>query len=208
NIKTRFTIIGTIILAAITVFGCRNSEVPDAFFNISENKTDLLFEPTGENNEREIALADIFIEDDIEFISLKPNEKGEGLLVMPATFYFFDQKWLVYDPRNEVSNALLFDHNGKFIKYVGKKGKGPDEYVAISLCKINREQKRIEMVDAGTNEILFYDFEGQFINSKSLPILFSDFIRDPYSEGYTSIEKICPIDILYLSLMHEIATRG
>jgi|GEM_PF-6106428 len=25
---------------------------------------------------------------------------------------------------------------------------------------------------------------------------------------FTSIEKICPIDILYLSLMHEIATRG
>lgn len=150
----------------------------------TEHKVEIIFEPSGPDHEKVIPLNSIFDEESTTFISFKSNQNGDGLLEIPTTFSPIDQNWLVFDPFNKTSNLLLYDQKGNFVRYIGKKGKGPVEYIESGLCRVNYEKKRIEVVDGSRNHIVFYDYGGQYISSSQLPMIFTDFIYDPSFAGY------------------------
>lgn len=174
-----------IILACLSLLSCQsNPKTSNTFLDVPQNTVELKYQSEKDSNIIKKPLGSLFDEEAIEYVSLKPNEDGEGLLVTPSSFFYIDNKWLVYDSRNKKSSALLFDQHGEFIRYVGTKGKGPGEYVATSVCKIDRNKKRIVIFDAGVNKVLFFDYQGEFINSVPLPLIFADLISDPYQEGF------------------------
>ena len=120
----------TSMLVAVSIFGCSsNADHPDTFLAATEHKVEIIFEPSGPDHEKVIPLHSIFDEECTTYISFKSNQNGDGLLEIPTTFTPIDQNWLVFDPFNKTSNLLLYDQNGDFVRYIGKKGKGPGEYI-------------------------------------------------------------------------------
>lgn len=74
-------------------------------------------------------------------------------------------------------NLFVFNSNGKFVKKVGNKGKGPNEYISITDFTINNAKK--EIIIASMNEFLVFKFNGDFIrksriNDSSLQVVSVD----------------------------------
>lgn len=72
-----------------------------------------------------------------------------------------------------LDNLFVFDLNGKFIRKIGNKGKGPNEYITIADFTINNVNK--EIVISSLNELLIFNFNGKFkyktrINDSSLQV--------------------------------------
>ena len=66
--------------------------------------------------------------------------------------------------------VLAFDlkNNGKYLFSIGKKGKGPDEFIKISDFSIDESKKQILVTDVSRKRISFFDLEGKFINQSKL----------------------------------------
>ena len=68
-----------------------------------------------------------------------------------------------------------FDLNGKFINSVGKKGKGPGEYLhpeGIEIDKINNE---LIVVSVANRKFLRFDLDGKFLGEFDIEVAFKDF---------------------------------
>ncbi|MCT4600621.1 MAG: 6-bladed beta-propeller [Marinifilaceae bacterium] len=63
-------------------------------------------------------------------------------------------------------NLFVFDLNGKFVKKIGNKGKGPNEYISITDFAINNAKQ--EIIIASLNEFLVFKFNGDFIQKSRL----------------------------------------
>jgi len=62
----------------------------------------------------------------------------------------------------------LFDRQGSFIAKVGRTGKGPQEYVGVASVACNEKVKRIDVKDTGSDRVISYGFNGEFI--REIPI--------------------------------------
>lgn len=72
--------------------------------------------------------------------------------------------------KDSYERLYLFDRKGKFITQIGKEGQGPGEYLLLSSFFIDRTDHTVTILDDTQGSILKYDFEGNFINSKKVPI--------------------------------------
>lgn len=77
----------------------------------------------------------------------------------------------------DLSNVLLFDNNGKFIRKIGSKGQGPGEYTYIRDLTVDFKNKHVYIATSG--KILCYDFEGNYQNeySNNVDLLYMNFIN-------------------------------
>jgi len=65
-----------------------------------------------------------------------------------------------------------FLRNGKFIRQIGSRGRGPGEYIVASNVVIDKHKN--EIIVGGLTHLLFYSMEGIFLRSQLFPA--SDFI--------------------------------
>ena len=63
-----------------------------------------------------------------------------------------------------------FDHSGKFLNQIGRKGQGPGEFYLLRNMFFNTDKNSI-YVENGRTNILEYNFEGKFINSIPIPVV-------------------------------------
>ena len=63
---------------------------------------------------------------------------------------------------------FLFNKQGKFIKMIGRQGKGPGEYIDPDDISIDRENKKIYVLDSQTQNVLKYSGNGTFESSFKL----------------------------------------
>lgn len=61
-----------------------------------------------------------------------------------------------------------YDKNGTFIKEIGKRGNGPEEYVNIAPINLDRSNKLIYAHDTNRSRVLVYNYNGTFI--KAFPL--------------------------------------
>jgi hypothetical protein len=64
---------------------------------------------------------------------------------------------------NTSGHLFIFSNSGKFIRQIGKQGRGPGEYSSIIDFSIDKIGKRIYMIDSMGN-LLIYSFSGEYIN--------------------------------------------
>lgn len=62
-------------------------------------------------------------------------------------------------------SLLCFDYEGNFITQIGKKGKGPGEFLRIDNFTIIEKQKLVLLFDAASQKLLFYDYDNNFIKN-------------------------------------------
>jgi hypothetical protein len=108
------------------------------------------------DTERQMAISEIA--DNVEYIELKTPED-----VIITSIWDVKQidNCLLIKARHDV---YLFHTNGQFIRQVGSRGQGPEEYYHASKVEIDRKKKEIVISD--THKLLFYDLNGNFLRSK------------------------------------------
>ena len=75
-----------------------------------------------------------------------------------------DYLWIVADRQ-----IYKFAKDGKFICQIGRKGQGPQEYIAPEHIQVDNDQQQVYVLDFFGRKMLVYDYNGKFVNSWSLP---------------------------------------
>jgi hypothetical protein len=111
-----------------------------------------------------ISFYDIF--ETIEIISLET--KDESLIKEITKVRIFDDYIYIYD-RSYSGRLIVYDSNGNYIRKIGIKGEGPDDYIDISDFSLDEKSKKIIILSSIANCLIEYTFEGNFIRKVKLP---------------------------------------
>jgi len=146
------------LLGAILLSSCTSSQndkrIPETanlfysidFSSILENKTEIPISEIAEN---------------IEYILLESTDESVLGRIREAKFtkdYIFIQAY---------GNPLLaqFDFKGNFLRYIGKIGKGPEEYDLIREFSLDEKSGLIYIQPNWIRNILVYTFNGKFVKT-------------------------------------------
>lgn len=97
--------------------------------------------------------------DKTKFVKLETS--SENLLSDIRKVFSFEDLIVIGSGKS----IFLFDQNGKFINKIDRTGNGPEEYTRLSDFDINYSKREIAVLDKGLKQILFYDFEGNYIRN-------------------------------------------
>ncbi len=67
--------------------------------------------------------------------------------------------------------VMMFDLEGNFIRQIGRRGRGPGEYISAENFVLDHENGYIIVSDYGTPKQMFYDLDGRFIKDYRLSFL-------------------------------------
>jgi len=109
------------------------------------------------------------IKDDFEFIQLESNKECNIGIINKIDIC--NNEIFVLDAFR-ANSVFVFDSNGKFLRKIDKKGKGPGEYIQIYSFCIEKEGKYIYLLDVETKKVLKY-FLDSFKFVKEYPLPFS-----------------------------------
>jgi hypothetical protein len=124
------------------------------------------------SNEKVIGLKEIAKE--IEYVKLERNSEcllGSVNDLVASEKYFFVGSEEVFQ----------FLRNGRFVRKIGKKGRGPGEYTGVLDMAIDESSQRIYILTSEDRKILIFDFKGTFLNSIQL--------RDRFIQTFDLLDK-------------------
>lgn len=139
------------ILIAFLSFLCSCSEVSDNCFVLKASL-----------EQQNISILDLF--DKLEVIPLETNDSC--LLIWPEKVLCYDGHYEVFDGRNP--GLFVFDKDGRFVRKVGQKGDGPEEYTEIYDVIHDSRTGDICMLSP-FGEIFVYGADGKFQKRLKLP---------------------------------------
>jgi len=110
--------------------------------------------------------------DNVAYVQLESSEKSfiniQPMIELTEDFIVV-RNWV----RGEAPLLLLFDReNGKFLREIGKIGRGPDEYSLVPTNYFNQTQKIIYTIGSNNN-ILTYNLQGQVKDNFKIPEQFN-----------------------------------
>ncbi len=135
------------ILLVLTLASCGDKQQSD--FDILSYK------------DRPIGYSDIIDTLSYRFIPLETTDAS--IIGEIGKVEIVDDKVFVLD--NFSKNIYRFDLEGKFIGQIGGRGQGPGEFVDPCSFVINHKDRQIVICDRASFQILFYDYDGNFIHS-------------------------------------------
>lgn len=97
-----------------------------------------------------------------------PLETDSNCLIGRDPYYYFADDLIFV---SNINHVLVFDLNGKFLRKIGIEGKGPNEINHISTVSIMREKRIISLHSYMDMKLLFYSFNGDFIESIDVPMM-------------------------------------
>jgi hypothetical protein len=103
----------------------------------------------------------IHISDIAESVTMVPLETlEESLIKYPRRIKFSAKKYFI-ESGNQV---YMFDADGKYLKKIGKIGRGPDEYGAMSDFAVDTEIGIIAILARPPSVVFLYNFEGILVD--------------------------------------------
>lgn len=105
------------------------------------------------------------VADSIQYIPLETTPAclvGQIDLLIPL-----DAALVVVD--KEIARSVyLFGRDGHFLRQIGQRGEGPQEYASIEDVAIDRERGQVVLLDSGSERLLVYGLDGTFVQSVPL----------------------------------------
>jgi hypothetical protein len=159
SFKTRVVLLLTLLLIT-----CQRSEKPEVvsvaydrneFFNVDYS---MILE-----NQVDLRLSEIA--DSIYYIVM---ETDSGNLFHNLAEPFFTEKYIFID---NVYHILMFSRNGRFIRSIGKKGRGPGEIDIIRQMSVLDSLETIIVQLNWVRKLYFFSYEGEFMKSTPVPDL-------------------------------------
>lgn len=106
----------------------------------------------------------ILLNEWIDSITYIPLETNDEYLISNITQAFcYEGKWVIFDYLGQA--IYLFDNNGSFIKKVGNRGRGPEEYVKTNNIIVNNSTGEILVYCNATDRMIYYNKNGDFSKS-------------------------------------------
>ncbi|MCG8411686.1 MAG: 6-bladed beta-propeller [Bacteroidales bacterium] len=142
-----------LIVIQLLMVSC-NSAYKDSPLKKTVNKINLFeaFKKRGE----------IKLSDFIEKLEYVPLETTKNVVIGKIRQLFVTEKFFVI---HDWFRCYLFDRKGKFVRYIGKNGKGPGEYSAIRCIDVD-EQSGYIYINVNTKRyFLKYNFKGVFLGA-------------------------------------------
>lgn len=102
-------------------------------------------------------------------------ESKEGALIGNIDKLLFDDDLIFVVDKERAQVVFIYDNEGRLIKAIDEKGKGPREFIEIRDVALDMHQKRICLLDLASRKINFYDYTGEYLESTPIPFLFSSF---------------------------------
>ena len=181
-----------IVFISIISFSCRNNSdetnYSEARFKINIDEIEF---------KEKVYFTDLF--DNFRIVPLETN--NESKIGSIDQIHFCNDKIVVLD-RRIAKSVLIFDSKGKFIRKIGKIGKGKGEYLNPLSISISQKNELIAILCSDTKKVLIYNMEGVLINEIKLKtsnsvnkIVFhgNNILADVYPEKGSSSD-----DLLYL----------
>lgn len=151
----------TILIAMVFLSQCSNDiEIKSA----KDGKRNIFFEINYENelkNKKTVTISDIA--SDVRYIPLETND--EYLVSRKPEYYFSDSLIFV----SSDNRLLVFDYTGKFIRQIGKPGRGPGEIDLIAFISILEKEQIVIVQTNWSRKLMYFSFDGTFIKSISRP---------------------------------------
>lgn len=112
------------------------------------------------SNPKEIGLKDIA--EDIKYVKLE--YKPESALGRIQRFVATEKFFFVFDNRD----ISQFSRSGKYVRKIGKMGRGPGEYPGMRDFAVDESTQRLFILANFTRQIFIYDFNGNYLNNIKL----------------------------------------
>ena len=118
---------------------------------------------------------EVFQYEDIEIVPLETADSG---LISYINKNVFTEKYILIQQQDQ--GVLVFDKNtGAFIRTIGKKGQGPEEFIFFDTFFYDPEGQRVTIIDHMRKAFLIYDItNGAFIGKKEIPFSHDDITYD------------------------------
>ena len=139
-------------MALLALCGCKETS------SVKESEGRIVVDIT--QPEKNLKMSDLF--SDIKYVKLETT--SESLIQRIDKVVDLDGNLLVTDRDNQ--SLLLFGKDGRFIKKIAGRGKGPGEYSKMYDAAVDKEGKRLFVLDAYAQSVLIYDFDGKCLDSK------------------------------------------
>ncbi len=136
------------MILSLFIQGCKQPEIYDLDFRVDK------FE------KKENLALDDYCHD----ITVIPLETTDSCLLSDISLVYKAGKDLIITSGNKV---FLFDDQGNFIRRIGRKGRGPDEYLFVFNILYRESKQLIYLVDM--KKILVYDIKGHHIETLDHP---------------------------------------
>ncbi len=116
----------------------------------------------GDNNIKEFKLSEVV--DDVEYIKLET--RSDCFVIRPR--YDVSENYILISHQYQPGQVMLFRRDGTLKTLIGRKGKGPAEYVRNApRARISKNEKWIIVYDEGSERLLKYSINGDFEKSYS-----------------------------------------
>jgi hypothetical protein len=96
---------------------------------------------------------------DVKYIQLETHENC--IVCASAKYYFSDSLIFI----NNKDHVLEYSNTGRFIRQIGKAGRGPGEINSIRMISILPDQRMIVLHDGILDKMIYYSFDGTFIKT-------------------------------------------
>lgn len=114
----------------------------------------------GQSTAEEALLSDIAKE--VNYVTLSPT-MGLGRI---HNALFTDS--LIFIEHNGSAQIACFNRNGKFLRNIGKIGKGPNEFTLVASISLNTDQNLLYIQGVWDNSMHAYDFQGNHISTAKI----------------------------------------
>lgn len=144
------------ILAFLLLTGCKSLSKEPASLEQEITLPYMIDIERNIDNVKELPVS--LIANEIEYV---PLETIKNFLLKKIDKLSFTDSFIFVSDFNKL---LQFNRKGKFIRQIGKSGKGPGEYLYVMAFSINEQKSRIYIRDY-TSEMDVFDFNGKYIES-------------------------------------------
>jgi hypothetical protein len=107
---------------------------------------------------KELILQDFM---DVEYIALETG----GDFYTQGVVMAVGKEIIIVKNRVDDGDIFIFDRNGKGLRMINRKGRGPEEYSFILKIVLDEDNSEMFVSDHQINKIILYDLYGKFIRS-------------------------------------------
>ena len=154
---------------------------------------------TGPVSKEVLKLTDIAT--DIEYVPLEAT--AESLIQRVRSFSVSHDYILIWDQFSQAEKVLLFDRQGKFLRPISRKGKGPGEFNGIRQVSFSADKNSILILAA--NELNKFNLEGillETIKLENWPSSFAE-LSEKYLVTYSYPSNISNGNYSFNLINHE-----